>query len=282
MEYIFLCLVVLLISFQNFISKQYSTRASQFNVWLFSGTSTLGALLFFIVNAGFKIEYVPEVIPFSILFAICFGLANVGCVMAVKNGMFSISTLVNSYSLLIPTLYGIIFLNDAIYFCGYVGIALLLFSIYLLNKKKEDTHFTITWFFWILIAFLGDGFCSTLQKIQQLHFEGMYKNQLMIYALFVLTIIFLIAGVLTSKGIKKELPKAAGYGLVRGVANGIVNYLVMVLTGVLPNAILFPLISAGGIVISFVLATMLYRERLTKLQLVGYIAGIASVILLNF
>lgn len=281
MKYIFLLVVVLLIAFQNFISKQYSMKGTAFNVWIFSGITTFGAFCFFVANAGFRIEYVPAVLPYSLLFAVCFGTATVGCTMAMKSGMFSLSTLANSYSLVIPTLFGILFLNDNIMMTGYIGIIFLFISIYLLNKKKESFRFSFSWLFWIVVTFLGDGFCSTVQKIQQLHFDGMYKNALMIYALAVLTVGFLTAGFATSKNLKKELPQAMGYGLIRGLGNGVSNYLVMVLTGILPNAILFPLISAGGIVVSFVLAVFFYRERLTKMQTLGYMIGTVSVILLN-
>lgn len=60
-------------------------------------------------------------------------------------GMFSLSTLITSYSLLVPTLYGIVFLNEAIGWTGYVGIVLLVVSIYLLNKKDETITFSIGW-----------------------------------------------------------------------------------------------------------------------------------------
>ena len=88
-------------------------------------------------------------------------------------------------------------------------------------------------------------------------------------------------GVVIGKELWKETKATALYGLPKGLANGVVNYLVMTLQGMLPTALLFPLISAGGIVTAFLLAVFLYRERLTKPQLVGSAIGTISVILLN-
>ena len=202
--------------------------------------------------------------------------------MAIRTGMFSLSSLMTSYSLIIPTLYGILFLGDSIGAWGYSGIVLLLISLYLLNGKKQDgEHFSFRWLLWVLIAFAGNGLCSTVQKMQQLAFEGGYKNELMIYAMALLTVVFLLAGFLTGKNRKAEIKDAALPGLFRGAANGIVNYFVMVLTGVLPTAIVFPMISAGGIVVAFVLAITIYKEKLSGMQIAGYIIGTASVILLN-
>ena len=39
--------------------------------------------------------------------------------------------------------------------------------------------------------------------------------------------------------------------------------------------------SAGAIVLGFILAITIYKERLSKKQLIGYVFGIAAVVLLN-
>lgn len=282
MEYVWLIMVVVLLSLQNFLAKEYERRTKHFNIWMFSGITTLGALLFFLINAGFSVSYAPELVPYAVGFATFFGSSMAGLVMAIRTGMFSLSSLMTSYSLIIPTLYGILFLGDSIGAWGYSGIVLLLISLYLLNGKKQDgEHFSFRWLLWVLIAFAGNGLCSTVQKMQQLAFEGGYKNELMIYAMALLTVVFLLAGFLTGKNRKAEIKDAALPGLFRGAANGIVNYFVMVLTGVLPTAIVFPMISAGGIVVAFVLAITIYKEKLSGMQVAGYIIGTASVILLN-
>ena len=70
-------------------------------------------------------------------------------------------------------------------------------------------------------------------------------------------------------------------GFIAGIANGIVNFFVMVLTGLIPNAILYPSISAGGVVLGFFASVLIYKEKLSKLQLTGYFIGVLSIILLN-
>ena len=77
--------------------------------------------------------------------------------------------------------------------------------------------------------------------------------------------------------INKSFMPAAGCG----IANGIVNLLVMVLTGALPSVILYPSIAAGGIVIGYVVSVLVYKEKLTFMQNIGYIIGTVSVVLLN-
>ena len=71
------------------------------------------------------------------------------------------------------------------------------------------------------------------------------------------------------------------YGVIKGFANGFMNYLVMVTSALLPNSVLFPSISAGGIVLTFICALVLYKEKLSVTQYIGYALGTASVVLLN-
>lgn len=60
-----------------------------------------------------------------------------------------------------------------------------------------------------------------------------------------------------------------------------VNLFVMILTGLMPVSLMYPLISAGGIIVTYIVSKFFYKESLTKAQLIGFILGIGSVVLLN-
>ena len=122
--------------------------------------------------------------------------------------------------------------------------------------------------------------CTTFQKMQQLRFDGEYKSEFMICALSLATVCFLVPA-LFGKPNGKALAHCVPYALGNGLCNGIVNLFVMILTSLIPSAILYPTISAGGIVIAFLFALLVYREKLSKTQLIGYAMGVTSVVLLN-
>jgi multidrug transporter EmrE-like cation transporter len=46
-------------------------------------------------------------------------------------------------------------------------------------------------------------------------------------------------------------------------------------------SVMFPVISAGGIVISFIISLVLYKEKFSIMQYIGLILGITSIVLLN-
>ena len=119
--------------------------------------------------------------------------------------------------------------------------------------------------------------------MQQVRFDGGYKNEFMIIALAITVIVCLIM-VLTKERniIKQQSALGVALGLLCGVANGAVNLFVMILSGRMPVSLMFPIISAGGIVATFIISTVFYKEKLSRPQLIGFILGTVSVVLLNF
>lgn len=281
MKYLLLISDIVGITAQNIVSKQYDIKCKKQNVFIFTAVLSFFAMLFFIVSAGGKLNFNAEFVPYSIGFGIAYGAATVGLVYAIKTGPLSISMLVMSYSLIIPTMYGIVFLKDPVHTGTYIGIILLMISLFMINMKKEDTKFSLAWIIWVIISFVGNGMCSTVQKMQQLHFDGAYKSEFMIVALAVVIVISITVGFFQPGNKKDEFIGCLKYAPISGIANGIVNLLTMMLTAMIPNAVLFPSLSAGGIVLTFIISIAVYKEKLTKMQLVGYAAGTVSVIMLS-
>jgi len=281
MQYFLLLIVIVLVSLQNVIQKEYSMRDSDDRRFLFGAALSFAAMTFFIVSSGFNLDFKADFVGYSIGFAMSYAASNIGLLLAIKWGSLAITMLVNSYSLIIPTFYGIIFLNEKLSLSAIVGIVLLIISIFLIGAKKEEIKFSLKWLISLFFAFAGNGMCSTVQKMQQLAFNGEFKNEFMIISLFISTLILFGASLIFKEKIKKGSPMCIGFGACCGIANGIVNLLVMMLTALIPTAILFPSISGGGIVLGFVLAVFAYKEKLSMLQVIGYFIGMISVILLN-
>ena len=131
------------------------------------------------------------ILPYSAGFAAMFALATVFSVMALTIGSLAITSLVLSYSLIIPTLYGILFLNEKITPLKCGGILLLLLSFFLVRAQtKEDDKTskpTVKWIIYVLVAFVSNGMCSVVQNAQQRRFNGMQNSNFMILALIIST-----------------------------------------------------------------------------------------------
>jgi drug/metabolite transporter (DMT)-like permease len=281
MPYLLLVIIVASIAAQNALKKQYNLHSKKPAPFFFSLVLSLIAMLFFIATSGFHFEFDPGIIVYSIGFAISYGAALIGAILAIASGPLALTLLFSSYSLLIPTVHGLIALDEKLGIAGIIGLALLFLSILFINIKKENEKINLKWLVYVLISFFGNGFCSLVQKLEQIEFNGAYKNEFMVLALLICSVMLTVLSVCSREDVKSEFKRCLLLGGISGACNGAVNYSVLIAAGLLPSSVLYPSISAGGIVCGFLIAVLLYKEKLTKLKYVGYALGLVSVILLN-
>lgn len=284
MDVFYLTCIVIGITAQNVLKKIYSKNNGK-GVYFFNALTSFSAMLFFVVSAIVikgKLNWNLSILPYSIAFAISFALSAIFSLTAISCGSLSLTSLIIQYSLLLPTFYGLLFLNDNISIGLIPGIILLLISLILINKKSGGIMVSFKWIISIFVAFLGNGMCSVVQKIQQIKFNGAYKDEFMIIALLVVCVIVGFLSVIKERRGIIGYAKGGWYlGLVCGIMNGMVNLFVMILSGLMPLSLMFPMISSGGIITTYIVSKFIYKENLNKMQFIGFILGIGSIVLMN-
>lgn len=281
MSIFYLVSIILGVSFQNIIKKPYTDKTKGKGVYFFSFLTSFAAMIFFIATSG-GLNFDIKLLPYSFLFALSYATATVCSVYAIATGSLSLTTLIISYSLMLPTFYGLIFLKESIGKGFIIGLILLSISLVLINQKSAESSFSIKWIIFVLLAFIGNGMCSVVQKMQQVAFSGNNKNEFMILALAFVVIFLSIFLFKTERKEIKSFAKAGWHlAIICGILNGIVNLFVMILSGMISVSVMFPLISAGGIIITYIVSKFFYKEKLTKSQFIGFLIGIVSIVFLN-
>lgn len=289
-----LLLVVLGLTAQHVTKKIYNQKNSG-GVYTFSAISALVALLFFLIAGVGKLNFTWEIVPHAIGFALTYSFSILFSFLSIKEGPLSLTTLITSYSLLIPSIYGLIAWNEEFSCLLLIGILLLMVSIFFVqldpskNKKDKETSelkgkkpLTAKWALYVCLAFIGGGGCSTFQKDQQLKFNGAYKNEFMIVALLITFIAILaFALIFEKKNIAIYIKRGAVLSAVCGAANGAVNLIVMILSLRMAASVMFPIISAGGIVTASILSMTVYKEKLSTWQKIGLLLGVLAIVVLN-
>lgn len=281
MKFIYLICVILGISGQNISKKIFSHKASG-GVYTFSMLSALAATAFFLITARDPV-WNAGLLPYALFFAFSYGTSSIFGVLALSCGPLSLTALITSFSLMIPTFYGLIFLKDPVSFGLYPGLALLAASLFLINKKGNAANgLSLKWLIFVLLSFLGNGLCSVAQTMQQKRFDGQYKNEFMITALLIVVGIMAIATLLKERKNAGKYIRTGWYlSLGCGALNGMVNLFVMILTGLMSVSLMFPLISVGGIVLTFIVSKVFYKEKLTTAQHIGFLLGVGAIVFLN-
>lgn len=289
MEYGFLFIVIFFVYIQNILSKQYNGKVQKENAEIgFLFIKVLTATLFLGVIFVFKHSFCWTTFFYAMGFAVSFSICIYGAFMAIKTGPLSLSALIYSFSILLPTLYSIIFYEEDFTKLSISGLILLCISFVLINRIEKDKKINFRWLFFAMLSFLGNGINSILQKVHQetLKAQGLNPNDYAVsfqfFAMLAVTCVFALALLMAKSNNKKEMLKQGlWFAPWAGVANAICNVLMLVLATKLPGVVLYPSVSAGGIVFTFLTALILFKERYTKWQYVGYACGVLSIILLS-
>lgn len=282
MNAIILILVTAAIVSQSVAKKHYNVSTGGQGAFLFNSITTFTAAVFFLFTDKGGFQFTPLLIPYVLGFAVCYGSAVLFSFLAIREGFMSLTSLATSYSLIIPTLYGLLFLNEKAGALLLIGLALLFCSLFLVNGKKGSSGITFKWLVFALLAFLGNGLCSTVQTAQQRTFNGEYKSEFMITALLILAVFYGVLALIKERKVLVSCFKKSYVTVLNGAANGFTNLFVMVLVSRgMAASIMFPVISGGGLILTSLISIFVYKERLSARQYIGLALGTVSVILMN-
>lgn len=268
--------------FEGVFIKRYNEKHNK-GGFVFTGLVSWVCMLFFVITDknGF---YLPKDIWFYALTAgVLYCLASVTTYMALGSGSFVITMLVLSYTLVFSIGYGLLILNEKTSFYTWIGLTFILISIYFMRgvagiKKKVS----IKWIICLLLSFFGAGMYGVLQRMQQIRFADRCTNEFMIIALGLSGTILLVIGIKSEKDdLAYVIKHGTAYVLGAGVANGLTNMLIMVVNAMIAISIAAPLRAGSKIIISFLISTLIFKERFYKRQILGVILGAIGLILLS-
>lgn len=284
-NYLLLITVIVLVNAQNIFQKQFGNKKENnytnyflqyVFVMLLSAFIVLG--VFYIFNFSFCLE----TLAYSSVFAVTFCISAFSGYKALTCGPMCLTSMLSSFSLIVPLIFGFLFLKESISTLGVVGLVLLIASWFLVNKTKKGEKINKKWLFYIIVNVISNGGNSTIQKLHQINVKGDYTICFQFIAMFISVIIFGSLLLFKKKTNFIAFFKNGGYlSSFSGIANAVLNVSMLYLAINMKAVILYPVVSAGGVVISFLTALIIYRERLKKLQYLGSILGLISIILLN-
>ncbi len=283
MPALLIALCVGTLTVQSIFTKQYSLKGLSGD-YTFGASKVLFAFLFFLVTTK-DLAITAQILPYSLGFAAAYTTAIVTTIFAIKTGPLAISSLILSYSLIIPTMYGFLFRHEPVGLAKCIGIGLLLVSLFLVrseNSGEEEKKVTGKWLLFISVAFVGNGMCSVVQNAQQYKFGGAQNGNFMVLALFISFIaLVILAAVFERKTFLPVLKQGSLYAAAEGLCNGATNLLVMVIIGMVATSVFFPVLSCCQMILIFIISAVFYKERFLPRQLAGLGFGLAALVLLN-
>lgn len=253
--------------------------------FIFTALISLFSMLFFLITDKGGLHFPVEMLPYAILAGICYSSASYLTFVAFECGSFVMTNLFLSYALLFSIGYGLFFLKDPTTPLTYVGLTLILVSIFLVRQDKSDGGSTVKitpkWVIATALSVLGSGMLGVLMKLQQVKFDQV-DNEFMIVTLGFSALTLLVIGLVKDgKDLGYVLKNGGLYATAAGVSNGATNLLGLLVTRMIPLSIASPSKAGVAILFSFLLALFLFKERFSQRQVLGVILGTAALVLLN-
>ena len=289
-DYAYLGLATASLTVSNVLCGFYGrrTNGSKDPMALFSFVELCAIFLFWAVMFAVAPEFNLSVLPYSIAFAVFFAMGKVGYVFAVKEGSLVLTSMVLQSSLILVSVWGMLFWGAK--FTLRVGIGLVLVAVALVlclyNGKHEDSSkkkVSLKWAFFALVSFLGNAGCTITQKTQQLSFNGKYGNMLMLFASMLSGIVGLTLYMKSDKSHSKQILKTNLYlPVLSGASNGLLNLFVMLLAvSALSPTLVYPTIAVGGLILTALISLLCFKEKLKWWQWIGVVVGIVATATLS-
>ena len=155
------------------------------------------------------------------------------------------------------------------------------------DKKKAS-------FLWLVLCILTMIFTSGVGLMQKIHQNSGYKDELMgflIVAFAVQTAVSFLMYIVKmnsdkSKGIYTRSEMKINGPLfmlslmvICGVCFALNNCINLYLAGVVDAAVFFPIANGVPLMISLIVSFFIFKERLIKRQVIGFICGLISIVL---
>ena len=199
----------------------------------------------------------------------------------------SVSMVAAKMSVIIPLLFAVVILGESMNALKLSGILLSLAALYFVvgrNEKVPSSGFSV--YLYPLLVFIGSGAIDSIMKYLQVT----YLHHVSVDT--VLTVVFgmaFIAGlILLLRNVIVYREKIELRNLVGGVLLGLPNYFSMYFlfrTLHQPNFIstlVFPINNIGIVLLSTLLAAVLFKEKLTGRALLGLLLAILSIAIIAY
>lgn len=227
-------------------------------------------------------------IALAVLFGFTFVASIYSYMKAMENGPLSLSSLTFSMGLLIPILFGAIFWREPVSLLQGAALLLLFFTFYLGGDSREAAVKKINgkWMAYCAGGLIGNGSLMTLVKAHQMQLPGLETKEFLVLAFGTAALLALLLFLWRRFRIGEKVPhlKTWSFALLAlgtGITTAIGNQVTVVLSGMIPAVIQFPVANGGVVFFSSLLSVVVFREKMKRKAWVGLALGLVALVLIS-
>lgn len=289
--YIFIILIFRVV--QAFFKKRTSNEIKGTTMLIgyssFKNTvsAVLGLVILIIAGNGFKADYLTVLI--SAFSGIMLFLSEFCSIYAMKSGTVSLNSMFGTAGMIIPIIAGTVLFNKTVAPMQIVGLGLFFISAFLLIQASKTIYSNFS--FKTLLLLIGSMFANGCTMLAQQMFTAYVpQGDVTVFSFLSFGIIAVSLSVFYSFSNAKHKEEKENTriskslivcGLALATAVFVINQLATLSTNLISPVILFTFINGGGTIISTLVGSIVYKEKISVKTALGILLGIASLIIIK-
>lgn len=261
--------------------KVNTLNAIVINYWVAAVLST------FLDSSGITLQKAPleswfyQAIIMGFLFITLFNIVA----KSTQNIGVSVTTVANKMSLIMPVLFSIIVLHDAVNVVKVIGIILALLAVYLTTKSDNRSAVDKRYVLYPFIVFIGSGIIDTLFKYNDEFTLGENGLEPFVSWIFITSSLLGLIVLIFKYFRENSLPDKNS--IIAGCILGFPNYfsiffLLKSMNIGLEGSVVIPLNNISIVAVSALAGIFIFREKGTKSNIMGLLLAIIAIGLLAF
>ncbi len=276
----------------NITNKFYNRSAGgdKQSIWFFNTFLSLACLVFVVLYSIDPMADDPWAklcdmslpsIGMGLLFGVLALVQIFTFMYAIDIGPFSYTSVIVSLSTLISALSGL-FWGEKIDGFQIFGMGIMVCSIIFSTdrSKKDQKKASVRWLVVSLISCVAHGSIGVMQKAHQTSAYRAESTVFLVAAFAFMTLVSLVAWQVQRHKAKEvrfaPCPKHYILAALAGALLAVPHVANLYLAGKMPSAIFFPICNTGSLVITLIVATIVFKEKLSKCQWLGIVLGVLS------
>ena len=234
---------------------------------------------------------------FSVLLGLLFGIAVMGHIcassVAIQVGPWSYTSVMVSLAIVIPAFSGAVIWNEPLSWLDFVGVAFMVACLILSVKKDEENKKANIK--WLLLCILAMSCMAGIGLLQKTHQSSAHKAEVTVFLITAFLFSAVCASVLYFIGKRKAVKTEAAsnetvgkplgrkvYFLMAGagLATALNHSINLYLSGALNSVVFFPIMCGCELIGVTLASLLLFKERLSHRQWIGFACGAVAVLLL--
>lgn len=272
---------------EGIFSKKYSAEHNKGGFVFTAFVSFFSMVVFLLkdlIGNPNGLQFEKPMISLGLIAGACFAAASMTMYWVLEHGPYGLSSLVSSYGVLITIGHGLI-VGERLSFLSWVGVVLICASLFLIMARRQEDEkikISVQWLPVLVFSVLCTAAFGVLQRQQQIAFSNVYNNEFMVITLSVSAVLLFAAGVIKDgKYLKDVFKYGFFYAAGGGVANGVTNFLTLLVYTLVPISFAAPMKTGISIVMAFLIARLIFKEKYTLRQCCGVALGCIALILFN-